>query len=439
MRKPLLIAAIALAALAVACSGGSKPKATATAPSFAASPTTPAETVAPAPTVSASPTTTPLAPKVLKKVADVPFPPGLSLVVATGGYRHGEGGYYLVERVYLNPSGQLRREIVFDPNNHGTVTGIEADETGTIFLTLCNALAPEPGNETENLRTQLFVSPDGGITWSKESDIEGKWWVRAAAGGSAMAVNFAGDETRWKLLPAGIDVALPPAASPCCTAFNLNGSFAWSAGNSNAIVDDNGARMVTFQQSVGEPGARVASAVIVGPNLGVTWAVPATGEMFFGLLTPAGAPVISQLRVPAGFDPRVALDDRHLIAMVDYERPGTCGAGGMTFGADPAIVEIDAGTYAFIHDSFYDPACSHGTQRVISLQRAPFARVKTGSDCLNVREQPGQASLSLGCFKDGVLLRVRPQPEQTADGSTWLAVGTPDGRAGWASGEFLER
>ena len=44
-----------------------------------------------------------------------------------------------------------------------------------------------------------------------------------------------------------------------------------------------------------------------------------------------------------------------------------------------------------------------------------------------------------GCFKDGVLLRVRPQAEQTADGVTWLAVGTPDGRAGWASSEFLER
>ena len=56
-----------------------------------------------------------------------------------------------------------------------------------------------------------------------------------------------------------------------------------------------------------------------------------------------------------------------------------------------------------------------------------------------LRERPAQSSLALGCFKDGGLLRVRPEPDQTVDGITWLPVATPDGRAGWASAEFLER
>ena len=76
---------------------------------------------------------------------------------------------------------------------------------------------------------------------------------------------------------------------------------------------------------------------------------------------------------------------------------------------------------------------------VFSAVRGPIARVAGTGDCLNVREQPSKASASLGCFKDGVLLQLRGPADQAADGVTWVAVETPDGRAGWASGEFLQR
>lgn len=69
----------------------------------------------------------------------------------------------------------------------------------------------------------------------------------------------------------------------------------------------------------------------------------------------------------------------------------------------------------------------------------PFARVKTGTDCLNVRETASTSSTSLGCFADGVLLQLRQEPDQSSGGATWVAVEAPDGKPGWASADYLQR
>jgi hypothetical protein len=107
----------------------------------------------------------------------------------------------------------------------------------------------------------------------------------------------------------------------------------------------------------------------------------------------------------------------------------------------PAVVDFEDGTISPILEHFADNITGDktGAPGVLAIASGTFARVTTGADCLNVREQPAKASPGLGCFKDGVLLRLRSQPEQSADGITWVAVETPDGRPGWASAEFLER
>ncbi|MBA4179919.1 MAG: hypothetical protein C0506_04955 [Anaerolinea sp.] len=59
---------------------------------------------------------------------------------------------------------------------------------------------------------------------------------------------------------------------------------------------------------------------------------------------------------------------------------------------------------------------------------------------MNVRERPSTASVSLGCYKDGVLLKDRGET-RTAEGITWVGVMAPKGPGeapGWASAEFLE-
>lgn len=76
---------------------------------------------------------------------------------------------------------------------------------------------------------------------------------------------------------------------------------------------------------------------------------------------------------------------------------------------------------------------------VVAAQTGEFARVDTGGDCLNVREKPAASAPSLGCFRDGVLLRILPGSVPEADGITWQPVATPGDQVGYASAEFLAR
>ena len=68
---------------------------------------------------------------------------------------------------------------------------------------------------------------------------------------------------------------------------------------------------------------------------------------------------------------------------------------------------------------------------------AKVARVATGQDCLNVREAASRSAPSIACYRDGVLLFERGEAV-IAEGMTWVPVTTPEGKDGWASGEFLE-
>ncbi len=63
-------------------------------------------------------------------------------------------------------------------------------------------------------------------------------------------------------------------------------------------------------------------------------------------------------------------------------------------------------------------------------------RVTTGGDCLNVRSAPSTASPTLGCYPDGVLLRL--QGDELPSGE-WVPVWAPDGQTGWAASQFLAR
>lgn len=394
------------------------------------------------PLTAGSATPTPAAVGSLVQFENVPIPGGQSLIFATCGYAHGHGGCWLVERASRDQHGQLRRERLFDPSKYdGTganITGIEADETGVLYMTLC--LGDQCAMEGQKqVRSQLLVSRDGGVTWSKEGpQLDGEWWVRAAAAGSALVVNFEGIDSTWKQLPANVAVTPPAAADSCCQAWGIDGAFAWAAKGVNALLAADGSRLPAFVAPPGHEAGRVSSAMILGSNLAVTWRSAELSETYLALFDASGAAVTQPLRVPSGFDLRAQLGDRQLLATVDYTRPGTCTAEGITSGADPARVDLGTAVYAYIGEPFFDPDCSRGTQRVIALSWAT-TRVNTPGDCLNVRQQPSTSAPIISCLHDGVLLEMIPPPTDGFPGESWQFVRLPDSRTGWVAKEYLVR
>lgn len=378
----------------------------------------------------------------LVQVENVPIPGGSSVIFASCGYAHGHGGCWLVERAVRDQHGELRREQLFDASKYeGTganITGIEADEKGVIFMSVC--LGDQCAYEGQKqVRTRLLVSRDGGVTWNQEGpQLEGEWWASAAASGSALLVNFEGMEPTWKQMPANVAVAPPAGADSCCQAWGIDGAFVWSAKDTNALLAADGTRLAAFVAPPGHTSGRVSSAMIVGSNLAVTWTLSDASETYLGLFEASGAQVEQPLRVPSGFDLRAQSDDRMLMATVDYTRPGTCTAQGLTMGADPALVDLHTGTYAYIGEPFYDPNCSHGTQRVI-VRSFATARVNTPGDCLNVRQHASASAPIVTCLHDGVLLQLIPPPTDTFADESWQFVWLPDSRTGWVAKEYLVR
>lgn len=103
----------------------------------------------------------------------------------------------------------------------------------------------------------------------------------------------------------------------------------------------------------------------------------------------------------------------------------------------PVLVDLSARTVSPV--AGLAPAQQFALVEPIVLLRGHFARVTAGTDCLNLRQQPAKDASVLGCFADGVLLRLRDQPDADADGIAWVALQTPAGKDAWASGEFLQR
>jgi hypothetical protein len=100
-----------------------------------------------------------------------------------------------------------------------------------------------------------------------------------------------------------------------------------------------------------------------------------------------------------------------------------------------AIVDFRQGTIASLEE-LIGPGSTDAYAETAAV--GPFARVRDTGDCLNVREAPSTSAQSLGCFRDGVLLRDRAET-RAASGITWAAVATPGGLPGWASTQYLER
>ncbi|MCC7365916.1 MAG: helix-turn-helix transcriptional regulator [Dehalococcoidia bacterium] len=438
----LAVAAVALVVFATNRGGEDEtPAATVTATAITSTATTvPVTTTATPPPASPSPTATPeppLRPGVtrLAIAPDTDLPEGLGLVVATSGYGHGHGGFWQVEQLFRLPGGATRLESLLaygesatgidEPGNH---TGIVSNEDSSLTwlsrcqgIDTCNWEGPKPDATTVFLR-----STDGGVTWEEALRLPGEWWVRAAAGDVAYAVNFDGAETVSAVIPSGRAIAMPPGdggAVPYVTP----GGLAWPDFGRSTLVDASG----TVLADSGLDWLRV-SGYLATPQ----------GEIFTGF-DDAG----QYLHIPGRGTWRTSaagaiypfqwLDqDRLLVSAEYYDRP-CAQVNPFGFGIAPAIVDVATGSIAWLGQFFDVPHCG-GARSVVAATTAT-ARVNTPGECLNLRSEPETGAV-LTCAAHGVLLQATGE-SRTAGGREWVELalpGAPD-RTGWASAEFLER
>ncbi len=433
----LFVAAIVLAVLAAACSGGSKPRLPAIG--------TPEATV----TAMASASSTPFPAGTLDGIplqlltlgGDIALPAGLVVYYNVSGYGKG-GGPGRLHRAYRDAAGQLHVDPLGPDVAKAPITWQALDvEHGLLALEVCAKGMCASGENVAypDSEARLFTSADGGITWTDSGVIPDDTFVSAIAPGDVVVCTCRpGEPERYWHFPSGETISAPvrgafPANEPGV-------GLVWSRedGPTREVFDWSG---TSIARAATPPGGSPQSPFFVASAIGREFAFRA-----YGYWTPI---------------PRSAQGGSRLVLATVNEQNRTTGAyrwdGGdfrttvfvsptnvlgnvsppeQALGVFPAaLIDLAARTIHPIPE--LNPGL--GAPFVRAALVGTFARVKTGADCLNVREKPAKASLSLGCYKDGVLLRVRPQPEQAAEGVTWIAVETPEGRAGWASAEFLER
>ena len=369
---------------------------------------------------------------------DVPLPPDVALLIGEGGWAHGAGGLFQLRRVYGTGAGEVRSETLFATENLGpgthVVTGVVADESGRLMLSLCSGAECAMEGHHRDVVTLFLQSDDGGLSWREIDRRPGDWFVWASAGSEWYAIRVLADEAPVIALPSGREVVRPPGAGLHSLPVHVGGELGWYDVERETVLRGDGTPLPWNGAGLSLYG------FVSGP----------AGHVFFATLNGAGGPLAVYLdtwrngtgeilRLPVfaypgyrGYPgPRFAGDVLWLDASVD-SKPGC-----ETLGIAPAVLNLRDGTLSFVAE-FFEPECRGGTQTVLAVQQGPFARVVNTGDCLNVREQPGTSAPVVACYRDGVLLGDRGEAHE-ADGITWLAVTTPDGRPGWASAEFLER
>ena len=379
---------------------------------------------------------------------DVPFPPGLSVVIGWAGYRHGGGGLWAVKRYTATSSGVRVDDLL--PAATGTpaggLLGMTATPDGALWAGICTG--PGCGSEGSGDpgdRTTFRESTDGGITWTDRSQRTGRWWIRGAARGEVFAVSFDGPALRYSLEPSGTPLVppVPDGYSP----LTFKDDLFWVDSTTGELLGETGVHYGGLPAAL-PPGFVAESVTHAGTNLASGGYLPPSPK---GVSGPT--PVFLFVARPGTAEPETYftygpdvltalrwLDATHILVIADYQR--VCKASNVTTplgGSSLAIVDIDAQTLAFIGSPLLVDGCGTGGAVVIESAQGDFAFVHhVVGDCLYIRTTPSVFAPNVGCMPEGQMVRTTG-PAQEGEGRSWLPVETFGGRAGFAAAEFLER
>lgn len=384
----------------------------------------------------------------------LPLPPGLVVYLTPAPYAT-DSNPLLLKRVYRDPSGNVRRddlianlEAAFGPL--AFVSALGDEHMGQVVVTACPAgRCRGTGVGGWAGEFDVYRSMDGGVTWSAFGHVPAMNFPAAIAGDGVIMRQFVRQELsgrnvyRFFEFPSGREISAPAPFTEPRVVPGLG--LIWEPtyrGDRNYNVEptyDAAGNAITLANIGPNIQPRLIAKEADG-SLYVAWmyvpdrpADPHPMTFYLGRIDASGklTNIYSSTNIESWLGPYAA-GPGVLVGNANLQ------VSGWPPDVPAVLVDLATGTFSPMRE-LAEGLDQYQQPFVFSAVRGPVARVAGAGDCLNVREQPSKASTSLGCFRDGVLLQVRGQAEQAADGITWVAVETPDGRAGWASGEFLER
>ena len=360
-------------------------------------------------------------------------------------------------RVYRDPGGEFRVDELFRPEGLGLgprlmtyadglvreeepyITGI-ASWQSHLWVTVCtHGWCGGLDDPSDDARSALVTSSDGGITWSEPEILDGARWLIGVAADLELLVAVLGNvgPTTFELYPSGEEL-LPPASFDGWPVVSPNSPILWPAWDGRVLHTD-GTELLDF--GVGEVYLSGIVADAIGRQALLShWqdSSRGLGGSFMTLMVGTGDVIrslaVSGLgRIRAGLPAGGFLGTHYSL---DRNRVPELELDYLT--AIPVLLDPDrAEFYPIVHPFIDDDALINQRNNVLAAVEGPFARVVNTGSCLNLRTSPGLDATKTACLADGVLLRHESVVVTNQD-VEWHQVTAPDGTQGWAATEFLE-
>ena len=415
---------------------------------------TPLPTPAPAPTASRTPsprpqpaapptptagaTATPASPEaratdvtlrestLIELVAGRELPADLALIVSGSGFAG-------LHRIHRAANGEVEERTLFDAVSSGGTSLITywnihhrgpALPPGQLAIAVCTTgdCGAHGHALTDDARTTIFRSWDGGVSWEESEELDGVVVIAAGNHLDALVVRQGSTDWWW---PSGQVIEPPSAGTRGYGPESLGDDRIgwWTTGGT--LVDALGRELLDLGAGLATGPLRRGIEVLPnadGTRLAVTWAE--NGSYYWSVHERSSDGRYERTHLLTLPDGQVAIPTAWLgrsvlLANLDLEFTVRL----------PVMVDIDAARATPLEI----PAGSLGKGWTVAAQVGPFAEVDVGEgDCLNLRPAPSLDDDPLRCIPHAVLLELISPP----DGS-WVNVRAADGVTGWVSSEFV--